>query len=294
MNSSVKTYASIIALFLFLLSISAKAKNESTVNKTSTQSFQPTVSLAKDPLFGRVIVDNEGRTLYFFSKDYDGTSACNGDCAGTWPPYYEEDIAFQDGLNPEDFGVIFREDGSKQTTFRDWPLYYFAGDVQIGDINGDGLGNVWFVAKPDYRVMVATQEVDGKELTYLVDCHGYTLYHFTVDDDNFSNCKEDCEEAWPPFYNTWESFPSILNKAEFGSFNRGEEITQVVEVSGSGGGCSGRRRKRVIASQPANPTIIEQQSTFKSQPMYFFAKDNVRGEIRGHGASNVWFVFENE
>jgi predicted lipoprotein with Yx(FWY)xxD motif len=28
------------------------------------------------------------------------------------------------------------------------PLYRYAGDAQAGDVNGDGVGGVWHVAKP--------------------------------------------------------------------------------------------------------------------------------------------------
>ena len=41
-----------------------------------------------------------------------------------------------------------REDGKRQTTYKGWPLYYFAGDKAPGDVLGQGLGNVWFVANP--------------------------------------------------------------------------------------------------------------------------------------------------
>jgi predicted lipoprotein with Yx(FWY)xxD motif len=41
-----------------------------------------------------------------------------------------------------------RPDGSMQITVSGKPLYRYAGDVQAGDVNGDGVGGVWHVAKP--------------------------------------------------------------------------------------------------------------------------------------------------
>lgn len=43
---------------------------------------------------------------------------------------------------------ITREDGKKQTTFRGYPLYYWAGDKAPGDTKGQGMKNVWYVIDP--------------------------------------------------------------------------------------------------------------------------------------------------
>ena len=36
-----------------------------------------------------------------------------------------------------------------------WPLYRFAGDAAPGDVNGQGSGEVWFVAAPDGSLIQA-------------------------------------------------------------------------------------------------------------------------------------------
>ncbi|MGW8323142.1 MAG: hypothetical protein ACWGSD_16460, partial [Thermodesulfobacteriota bacterium] len=41
-----------------------------------------------------------------------------------------------------------RDDGTKQSTFRGYPLYYWSGDEKEGDTNGQGVKNVWFVIDP--------------------------------------------------------------------------------------------------------------------------------------------------
>ncbi|MCR4308686.1 MAG: hypothetical protein NUW14_01475 [Deltaproteobacteria bacterium] len=38
--------------------------------------------------------------------------------------------------------------GKRQTTYKGWPLYYFAGDKAPGDVLGHAVGNVWFVVNP--------------------------------------------------------------------------------------------------------------------------------------------------
>jgi len=97
---------------------------------------------------GKFLTDAKGMTLYIFKKDSPGKSACAGPCVEKWPLYFREKVAAPDGVKAGDFGTITREDGKKQTTYKGLPLYYFAGDKQSGDVTGQGMGNVWFVANP--------------------------------------------------------------------------------------------------------------------------------------------------
>jgi predicted lipoprotein with Yx(FWY)xxD motif len=103
--------------------------------------------------FGTVLMDQKGKTLYFFSMDANGTSGCTGGCETVWPVFYAEDATVPAGMTSTDMATITRADGKKQTTFKGWPLYYYASDVNNGDVKGDGVGGNWFVAKPDYSTM---------------------------------------------------------------------------------------------------------------------------------------------
>lgn len=98
---------------------------------------------------GKYLTDTEGKTLYWFKKDSPGKSACSGTCVEKWPIYYQETVAAPKGLNADDFGMITREDGKKQTTFRGYPLYYWINDKQPGDTSGQDVNKVWFVINPD-------------------------------------------------------------------------------------------------------------------------------------------------
>ena len=42
-------------------------------------------------------------------------------------------------------GTITRADGTVQSTYNGWPLYYFSGDSAAGDVNGQGVNDVWWV-----------------------------------------------------------------------------------------------------------------------------------------------------
>ena len=84
-------------------------------------------------------------TLYVFDKDAPEKSACTGDCASSWLPLGASvsDTKFAE------FGIIRRDDGSKQWTMKGRPLCTRKNDEIPGDIAGDGLSSgAWHVAKP--------------------------------------------------------------------------------------------------------------------------------------------------
>ncbi len=98
-----------------------------------------TVTVATTDL-GTILVDGEGRTLYIFTPDTQGDPTCAGDCAVNWPPLTEA-VTAGDGLDPALLGTA----AGGHVTYNDWPLYYFAADANPGDVNGQGVGGVWYV-----------------------------------------------------------------------------------------------------------------------------------------------------
>ncbi len=102
-----------------------------------------TLSLAVSDI-GTILVDGDGRTLYLFTPDNQGESTCHDQCADAWPPLTSPALAGE-GIDQALLGTSPRTDGSLQTTYNGWPLYYFANDAAPGDTNGQGLNNVWFV-----------------------------------------------------------------------------------------------------------------------------------------------------
>lgn len=93
-----------------------------------------------------VLTDPAGMTLYVFDKDVAGSgkSACNGDCAVKWPPL----IASAGAHAGADYGVIARDDGTRQWSYKGKPLYRWFKDQKQGDMSGDNVNNVWHVARP--------------------------------------------------------------------------------------------------------------------------------------------------
>jgi predicted lipoprotein with Yx(FWY)xxD motif len=104
---------------------------------------------------GPVLVDGEGMTLYLFTQDSPGSSVCEGECLAAWPPLEGEPQA-GDGVDEELLGSIERGDGTVQATYNDWPLYYFAQDAAPGDVNGQGINEVWWVVSPEGEAVTGT------------------------------------------------------------------------------------------------------------------------------------------
>ena len=214
---------------------------------------------------GRVLTGDDGRTLYVFAADVDGTANCNGACAGNWPAYYKETFTLGNGLNAADFTTITRTDGAKQTAYKGWPLYYFKNDAKAGDITGENVGDVWRVAKTSYTVQIASRQLvgnDGKSYTFdtkegtgnslfLTDSVGRTLYAFAPDKKNkntYTKADLSNNSVWPLFEGTIGEIPSTLNKADFGT----------ITVFG------------------------KTQITYKGWPLYYFGPDQgIRGNTKG-------------
>jgi predicted lipoprotein with Yx(FWY)xxD motif len=97
------------------------------------------------------LVGPGGLTLYVFTQDEANESYCFEECLVAWPA-----LVVPEGMTPiagEDvtgtLSTIQLEDGSQQVTYEGWPLYFFKGDMKPGEMNGQGLKDVWFVAISD-------------------------------------------------------------------------------------------------------------------------------------------------
>lgn len=160
------TYLPILFIFICVFILAAgctqQAENPSTPVPTTakpvetTRPLADTVKVSTNGTLGSFLTDSDGITLYFYAKDEknNSTSACTGACAKLWPPFYEEKIVVKAPLKSSDFGVITRDDGSKQTTFKGLPLYYYLRDFEKGDVLGQGVNGAWVVADADGVVEV--------------------------------------------------------------------------------------------------------------------------------------------
>ena len=113
-----------------------------------------TVKTASKQGISSYIVDANGMTLYYFTRDTQGTgssspaSLCSGGCSEIWPVFYASTINVPSNLNANDFSSFARQGGDMQTTYKGWPLYYYYLDKSAGDTNGQGVNGVWFIVTP--------------------------------------------------------------------------------------------------------------------------------------------------
>jgi predicted lipoprotein with Yx(FWY)xxD motif len=129
----------------------AKVASNTAPSSASSSNAGAMVSLAthKGPA-GTYLTDAKGRSLYLFAADSGGTSACNGACATHWPPLTGSPAQGSGAANGQT-GTFMRGDGSSQITYAGHPLYYYAGDSNPGDTNGQGLdqdGGKWWLVAP--------------------------------------------------------------------------------------------------------------------------------------------------
>jgi len=94
--------------------------------------------------------------------------------------------------------------------------------------------------------------------SFLVDDKGMTLYLFTKDTPNTSNCYEKCAIAWPPLLTTGDAVAGDgVDASLLGTTARTDGTTQV---------------------------------TYNGWPLYYYEKDKAPGDVVGQNVGEVWFV----
>jgi len=237
--------------------LAVELSDQKVIDPAKLVSLQYTqLTLQYSAAMGNFLADADGRTLYYFTKDAADLNSCVGGCLAAWPVYYQDKLMVPAEFAAADFGVFVRADGSKQSTYKGWPLYYYAKDANPGDAIGDNVGKVWFVIKPSNEIAIGTKTDLGN---YLTDGHGRTLYYFDKDTKGVSNCSGGCLANWPAFYAPNIAAPTGLNSKDFGTLTR---------------------------------TDGTKQTTYKGFALYYWIKDVNHGDTTGQGVGKVWFVVD--
>lgn len=93
--------------------------------------------------------------------------------------------------------------------------------------------------------------------TFLVNDKGFTLYHFTTDTKNHSNCTGACLGTWSPL---------------------------IMKTSGSPVGSPGVTGLSTFKSPSGR------QVSYKGEPLYTYAGDSAPGQTNGQDLEGTWFV----
>jgi predicted lipoprotein with Yx(FWY)xxD motif len=277
----------LVGLVLVATACSPQAASTPVPVKTEPPAVVPvtggtTVSVGKNDSLGSFLVDDKGMTLYLFTKDTANVSNCYDKCATSWPPLLTTGNPVADnGVDASKLGTTTRKDGSIQLTYNGWPLYYYQKDKAPGDVIGQDVGDVWFVISPaGDKVESAAQATEAPAATqapassaaattvslgkndklgsFLVGDKGMTLYLFTKDTPNTSNCYDKCATAWPPLLTTGEP------------------------AAGEGVDASLLR-----TTKRTDGTV---QVTYNGWPLYYYQKDKAPGDVVGQDVGDVWFV----
>jgi predicted lipoprotein with Yx(FWY)xxD motif len=114
---------------------------------------------------GTILVDDQKMTVYIYTKDTpnSGKSTCTGQCASAWPEVTTDSASPSvTGISGK-VGTIKGVDGKTQLTINGWPLYTFASDSGPGDVNGQGVGGVWWVVGADGKKITKTAPSSGSD-----------------------------------------------------------------------------------------------------------------------------------
>jgi predicted lipoprotein with Yx(FWY)xxD motif len=90
---------------------------------------------------------------------------------------------------------------------------------------------------------------------FLTDGTGRTLYLFKKDTPGQSACQGECLAKWPAYLA--EGAPVGLDAKDFATITRPDG---------------------------------KKQTTYKGQPLYYFAADQASGDAKGQGVKEVWYV----
>lgn len=108
---------------------------------------------------GRILVSSSGRTLYEFTRDRSGASACAGvsGCPETWPPLQSSGRPIAGpGVRASLLSTIRLPGGARQVTYAGHPLYLYSGDSGPGETSYVGarqFGGSWYAVNSSGRAV---------------------------------------------------------------------------------------------------------------------------------------------
>jgi predicted lipoprotein with Yx(FWY)xxD motif len=136
---------------------SGTAGSAGTTSGSSASNASVTVSAARLPGLGSVLVNGDGRTLYVLASEKGGKVTCTaaGGCTTVWPPAVLPSGMAQgiagSGVQASLLGTVKTAAGDVRVTYGGWPLYTFEGDAGSGTAKGQGVKDsfgLWWALSP--------------------------------------------------------------------------------------------------------------------------------------------------
>jgi predicted lipoprotein with Yx(FWY)xxD motif len=216
------------------------------------------------------LADARGMTLYSALDDpryrtdprfkNGGPKLCAGSCLEVWAPL----LAPKDAVDTGDWSTTFWEEGARQWTYKNFPLFTYkleskpgqtAGDGYISDTGEVGRHKRWRVI---YEPMETPPGITMRAAPHilarvLADVKGMTAYTYDKDVVGKSSaCVGECTSNWRPML-----APDLV-----------VDIDKTWSTIRRDDGTS--------------------QWTFKGRPLYVYEGDAVSGEAKGDGIDKVW------
>lgn len=232
---------------------------------------------------GRLVVLDEGKSIYTFSGDKRNKSACQNECLETFSPVLAADYARPVG----EWTTFERAPGIKQWSFRGRPVYTHPNDAKGGSQDGSdipGWENVYTQhTPPPPKGFVLKDTMIG---VVLGDSNGKTIYRYTCTDDALDQLACDYPEA-PQVYRfvvcgggdvarCLKAFPYV--QAAAGAKVEGPVWSTMYIDPATG--------KRAAAGQPGALNVW----AFRERPVYTYEGDRGPTDINAH----AWGEFNGQ
>lgn len=223
---------------------------------------------------GRVLMTDQGKTLYTFPPESPKKIACIGPCLERWKPLTAPAVAEEIG----DWRVVNRPDGLRQWVHRGRPLYTYTGDVRFAELNGlDHEGWQAAVLQPPLPAPPGITRQVTADGDVFADANGKTLYSWgcveEADDRAFCDVPG-ASQAYrrgicgPPeiCISTWRPVPAPADAKPVG------RTWSVITIDPTG----------AYQYQAPGQTEGLRVWAYRGRPVYTYAGDEEPGDINGH------------
>lgn len=131
---------------------------ETTTTLPNTQNgipLSPTLMTLQKTSHGTVLATTAGLTLYMRVGDSRVHSGCYSICTTVWYPWITNGAPqATGGILPAFLGVLTSTENTEQVAYAGHPLYSYSGDHAPGQINGEGLGGIWYAMTPSGNPLI--------------------------------------------------------------------------------------------------------------------------------------------